>query len=59
MAANFRIPTRQEAYGVGPDGAVVVRPDGYVAWRCRNKPLDPTTELKQVLASMFIGHAEV
>jgi 2-polyprenyl-6-methoxyphenol hydroxylase-like FAD-dependent oxidoreductase len=26
-------PDFAEAYGIGPDGAVLVRPDGYVAWR--------------------------
>jgi hypothetical protein len=48
-----------EAYGVHADGVVLVRPDGHVAWRCRSKPLDPTAELKQVLATLLIGDAEV
>jgi len=28
-------------YGIEPDGAVLVRPDGYVAWRRRNGPAEP------------------
>jgi len=35
-------PAWAARYGVGPDGAVLVRPDGYVAWRraqaCRDMP---------------------
>ncbi len=27
-----------EAYGLGEDGAVLVRPDGHVAWRCASGP---------------------
>jgi hypothetical protein len=50
-ARSHRIPLRtvvvtepewQTAYGVGADGAVVVRPDGHVAWRCRSAvEMDP------------------
>jgi putative polyketide hydroxylase len=28
-------------YGIGPGGVVLVRPDGYVAWRTRATPEDP------------------
>jgi hypothetical protein len=31
-------PDFAEAYGIGPEGAVLVRPDGYVAWRSREAP---------------------
>ena len=35
-------PTWAARYGIGPDGAVLVRPDGYVAWRrtqaCHDMP---------------------
>lgn len=34
-------------YGVGEDGAVLVRPDGHIAWRAR--VFDPTTDLSGVL----------
>lgn len=29
------------AYGVGPGGVVLVRPDGYVAWRSSTPPEGP------------------
>ena len=33
------------AYGVEPGGAVLVRPDGYVAWRCRTAVADAAAAL--------------
>lgn len=38
-----------EAYGVHGGGAVLVRPDGYVAWRSRCLTPDPTTTLENAL----------
>ena len=42
------------AYGVGPSGAALVRPDGYVAWRAPAHTADAadrvTAVLRQVLA---------
>ncbi|TDD45898.1 FAD-binding protein [Nonomuraea terrae] len=38
-----------ERYGVRGGGAVLVRPDGYVAWRSRDVVPDPTTALDQAL----------
>jgi len=32
-------------YGIGPDGAVLVRPDGHVAWRATTARADPAAEL--------------
>jgi hypothetical protein len=32
-------------YGVGPDGAVLVRPDGHVAWRAEMAHANPAAEL--------------
>jgi hypothetical protein len=29
-----------KAYGIGPDGAVLIRPDGFVAWRARDAAAD-------------------
>ncbi|KAF2232401.1 2,4-dichlorophenol 6-monooxygenase [Viridothelium virens] len=34
-----------DAFGVGPSGASLVRPDGYVAWRVSEAPESPTKEL--------------
>ena len=43
------------AYGVADDGAVLVRPDGFVAWRSQGAAADPTsalsTALRQILAT--------
>ncbi|UOY01362.1 FAD-dependent monooxygenase [Blastococcus sp. PRF04-17] len=38
-----------ELYGTGTDGAVVVRPDGVVAWRATSAAEDPYRELETVL----------
>ncbi|HKR49524.1 MAG TPA: FAD-dependent monooxygenase [Pseudonocardiaceae bacterium] len=37
------------AYGVKPDGAVLVRPDAFVAWRSIDLDLDPGAVLAEVL----------
>lgn len=39
-----------DAFGLAEGGAVLVRPDGYVAWRSVDLPLDPACELRQALA---------
>jgi putative polyketide hydroxylase len=43
-----------DLYGIGPDGAVLVRPDGFVAWRAQSLPGRPAetlgTALRQILA---------
>ena len=37
------------AFGIGPAGASLVRPDGYVAWRSTGFPSDPARELADAL----------
>jgi 2-polyprenyl-6-methoxyphenol hydroxylase-like FAD-dependent oxidoreductase len=37
------------AYGLAPSGAVLVRPDGFVAWRSRDRGDDPAGALTRVL----------
>jgi 2-polyprenyl-6-methoxyphenol hydroxylase-like FAD-dependent oxidoreductase len=37
------------AFGIGPAGASLVRPDGYVAWRSIEFPSDPERELASAL----------
>jgi hypothetical protein len=36
------------AYGIETDGAVLVRPDGYVAWRSRSGVANPESALREV-----------
>ena len=38
-----------EAYGIDMDGAVLVRPDGHVAWRSRSSVSNPTETLRAAL----------
>ncbi|KAG9669214.1 hypothetical protein KCU99_g7524, partial [Aureobasidium melanogenum] len=35
----------EKVRGVGEDGCILVRPDHFVAWRCRSLPEDPTSKL--------------
>lgn len=39
----------QPAYGIGPDGATLIRPDGYIAWRTVKAPLNPAHALTTAL----------
>ena len=41
------------AYGMEEGGAVLVRPDGYVAWRVASKPADPERVLADVFGQLF------
>jgi putative polyketide hydroxylase len=41
--------TFDETYGVGPDGASLVRPDGYIAARWTTMPADPEAEVAAAL----------
>jgi 2-polyprenyl-6-methoxyphenol hydroxylase-like FAD-dependent oxidoreductase len=47
-------PTRM---GVGASGAVLVRPDGFVAWRAGSLPGSPAAVLEQVLSSILCRSA--
>ncbi|MFG2881729.1 FAD-dependent oxidoreductase [Streptomyces sp. NPDC048297] len=40
-------------HGVTPRGAVLVRPDGFVAWRCDDIPASPENDLTQVLEGVL------
>src|SRR6202023_1271882 len=42
-----------EAYGVDTDGAVLVRPDGHVAWRSRTSASNPLDVLRTALDRLF------
>lgn len=45
--------TWAELYGVGSEGAVVVRPDGHVAWRVTSASTEPEQQLRQVLQTVL------
>lgn len=42
-----------KAYGVGSEGAVLVRPDGFVAWRATESSADPVGETSAALADIL------
>ena len=44
--------TRKEM-GLVPEGAVLVRPDGFIAWRTDTQPLKPEPTLARVLSSVL------
>jgi putative polyketide hydroxylase len=41
------------AYGIAGDGAVLVRPDGFVAWRSADAARDPEAELTRALEAVL------
>jgi putative polyketide hydroxylase len=41
------------AYGIAPAGALLVRPDGFVAWRSTGAAADPTVELERALQAIL------
>jgi 2,4-dichlorophenol 6-monooxygenase len=43
--------------GIGAEGAVLVRPDRFVAWRCAGAPTDAMTELGSALSRILHGGA--
>lgn len=46
-------PRFAEAYGTGADGAVLVRPDGFIAWRAREARENGGNELSAALAQIL------
>jgi len=40
------------AFGIKPDGAVLVRPDGFVAWRARRAPLSPARGIEELTRTL-------
>lgn len=47
----------QTACGVTADGATLIRPDGYVAWRAVTAPADPAAALTTALGSVACAAA--
>jgi FAD binding domain len=46
-------PAFESAYGVSSDGAVLVRPDGFVAFRSRDAVAEPAQTLRDALSSVL------
>jgi Aromatic-ring hydroxylase, C-terminal len=42
-----------QAYGLGPDGAVLVRPDAVVAWRASPDAGDPRAAVEEALRRLL------
>jgi putative polyketide hydroxylase len=47
----------QAKMGVSPEGAILVRPDGFVAWRSASLVSDPPSRFEQVLRSILCRSA--
>lgn len=46
------------SYGIGPRGAVLVRPDGFVGWRAQDAEQDPARTLETVLCRLLGKHSQ-
>ena len=55
--APITVPGFGAAYGLGPAGATLVRPDGYIAWRAVTAPADPALTLAAALAEVSFATA--
>lgn len=53
--ATHRIDSHEWATitGLAPDGALLVRPDGFVGWRAETLPTDPESELRRALSTIL------
>jgi 2-polyprenyl-6-methoxyphenol hydroxylase-like FAD-dependent oxidoreductase len=52
-SAGTRSDEIAAAYGIGPDGASLIRPDGFVGWRSRNGVPDPAAKLSRALNGLL------
>jgi putative polyketide hydroxylase len=54
-AADLSDPENRftQAYGISPSGAVVVRPDGFVGWRCADAANASAAALQQALETLL------
>jgi len=46
-------PDLCDAYGISPQGAVLVRPDGFVAWRSKSMDAAPGAMLARTMAKIL------
>ncbi len=47
----------EAAHGIGPEGALLIRPDGFVAWRRVEAAEDPISQLEQALRTILSRRA--
>ena len=52
-AHRIETPEFRDAYGTGAEGAVLVRPDGFIAWRARGPDDRGERELSSALARIL------
>ncbi len=52
-AHRIKAPAFAEVYGTGTEGAVLVRPDGFIAWRSRGLHDEPESVLTGALAQVL------
>lgn len=43
----------RKTFGIGYTGATLIRPDGYIAWRTADMPVDPYNALSEVLCTVM------
>ena len=53
LGTDINVEDGEQAHGIGADGAVLVRPDGFVAWRSETGADDPATVLGDVLRTIL------
>jgi 2-polyprenyl-6-methoxyphenol hydroxylase-like FAD-dependent oxidoreductase len=53
VAHRIEAPAFAEVYGTGTEGAVLVRPDGFIAWRSRGPHDEPESVLTGALAQLL------
>ncbi|MFC4587959.1 FAD-dependent monooxygenase [Sphaerisporangium corydalis] len=53
LGVDLEVSGGCEAHGIGPTGALLVRPDGFVAWRVRRCPADPLGALDAAVTRLL------
>jgi putative polyketide hydroxylase len=53
LGSDVEVEDGELAHGIGPEGALLVRPDGFVAWRTVEAVADPSAELRAVLDAVL------
>jgi hypothetical protein len=56
--SRLSISSAADLFGVNQDGAVLVRPDGIVAWRARGAEEEPEAVLRDSLQQVGLGMRE-